>query len=72
MSVQIGDRVEVTVHVTGWGKRAHGQGRKLAQRMRGRVIWTGPRFATVELDAGYRESFWYDEIRLVGSGRKSA
>ena len=65
MSVQIGDRVEVTAHVTGWGKRARGQGRKLAQRMRGRVIWTGPRFATVELDAGYRETFGYEELRVV-------
>jgi len=25
----------------------------------------GPRFATVELDAGYRESFGYDELRLI-------
>ena len=66
MTPQIGDRVEVTVHVTGWGKRAHGQGRKLAQRMRGRVVWAGQRFASVELECGYRESFGYEELRRVG------
>lgn len=67
MSVQIGDRVEVTVHLTAMGKRTDRRDvRTTRQRMRGRVVWTGPRFATVELDAGYRESFGYDELRRVG------
>lgn len=66
MTVQIGDRVEVVVHRTVWGKRTDRRDvRTTRQRMRGRVVWVGPRFATVELDCGYRESFPYDELRVV-------
>ncbi len=67
MSVQIGDRVEIerlrSTHGRILKRRGHGA---VVERVRGRVVWTGPRFATVELDAGYRESFWYDELRRVG------
>jgi len=66
VSVQIGDRVEVVVHLAAMGKRTDRRDvRTTRQRMRGRVMWTGPRFATVELDAGYRETFGYEELRVV-------
>jgi len=67
MTINAGDRVEVTVHLTAMGKRTDRRDvRMTQQRLRGRVVWTGPRFATVELDAGYRESFGYEELRRVG------
>lgn len=73
MTINVGDRVEITQIRSQWGRRLQRMERGArVERMRGRVVWTGPRFAVVELDAGYRESFWYDEFRLVGSGRKSA
>ena len=67
MSVQIGDRVEVVVHLTAWGKCTDWRdARTTQQRLRGRVVWTGPRFAVVELErGGYRESFGYEELRVV-------
>ena len=68
MSVQIGDRVEIERLRSTHGSILKRRGRgAVVERVRGRVVWTGPRFATVELDAGYRESFWYDELRRVGT-----
>jgi len=58
MTVQIGDRVEITQIRPQWGRRLQRMERVVrVERMRGRVVWTGPRFAVVELDCGYRESF---------------
>jgi len=66
VSIQIGDRVEIAQIRSQWGRRLQRMERGArVERMRGRVVWTGPRFATVELDAGYRESFGYEELRVV-------
>ena len=66
MSVQIGDRVEITQIRSQWGRRLQRMERGArVKRMRGRVVWTGPRFAVVGLDCGYRESFGYEELRVV-------
>ncbi len=41
MSVQIGDRVEITVHLTAMGKRTDRRDvRTTRQRLRGRVVWS--------------------------------
>ena len=66
MTVRIGDRVEITQIRPQWGRRPQRMERVVrVERMRGRVVWTGPRFAVVELEYGYRESFAYDELRVV-------
>lgn len=67
MSVQIGDRVEIERLRSTHGRILKRRGRgAVVERVRGRVVWTGPRFAVVELEYGYRESFGYEELRRVG------
>ena len=67
MSVQIGDRVEIERLRSTHGRILKRREREaVVERVRGRVVWTGPRFATVELEYGYRESFGYEELRRVG------
>lgn len=66
MTVRIGDRVEIERLRSTHGRILKRREREaVVERVRGRVVWTGPRFAVVELDCGYRESFPYDELRVV-------
>jgi len=67
MMINVGDRVEITQIRSHWGKLLQRMERGArVERMRGRVVWTGPRFAVVELErGGYRESFGYEELRVV-------
>jgi len=67
VSVQIGDRVEIERLRSTRGRILKRREREaVVERIRGRVVWAGPRFATVELECGYRESFGYEELRRVG------
>ena len=66
MSVQIGDRVEIerlrSTHGRILKRRERGT---VVERVRGRVVWTGPKFCVVQLDVGYRETFGCEELRVV-------
>lgn len=70
MAVKVGDHVEIT-QIRPLQDRRSRRTERVVQvgRMRGRVVWTGPRFAVVELEYGYRESFPYDELRVVPRAR---
>jgi len=66
VSVQIGDRVEIERLRSTHGRILKRRERAaMVERVRGRVVWAGPRFAVVELEYGYRESFGYEELRVV-------
>ena len=66
MTVQIDDRVEIERLRSTRGRILKRREREaVVERVWGRVVWAGPRFATVELEYGYRESFGYEELRVV-------
>jgi hypothetical protein len=56
MQWQVGDWVRVT----------RVQGRSKEKRdVEGRIVYIGRRYAVVELEQGYRESFWLEELRPI-------
>mgnify|MGYP001397561277 CR=1 FL=1 len=67
MTPQVGNRVEVGRILSVYGYPVDKPNRETTKAVaRGRVVWVGPKFVTVEFDVGYRECFGHDEVRVVG------